>query len=101
MYKHTLVSRKRIEYIAYNYELTSHAKERIKERQATNVTLKESILKSPLSWRCKGDIIKIALNKDEFLIVSDSTETRAHPIVITFVTATEGTVIDEFIRDYL
>ena len=100
MFQHTLVARKRLEFIAYNYVMSSHARERIKERRAVSTTIKESILKSPLAWRCPDGTLKIAFNKTEFIVVEDTTGTHNNPTIITFVSLDNRTVIDEFVGDY-
>lgn len=100
MFQHTLVARKRLEFIAYNYLVSSHARDRLKERRAVYTTLKESILKSPLAWRCPNGTIKIAFNKTEYIVVSDTTGTHNMPTIITFISLDNRTVIDEFVTDY-
>lgn len=100
MFQHTLVARKRLEFIAHNYLVSSHARERLKERRAVHSTIKDSILKSPLAWRLPNGTIKIAFNKTEFIVVSDTTGTNDSPTIITFVSLDKMSVIDEFINDY-
>jgi len=100
VFQHTLVARKRLEFIAYNYLVSSHARERLKERRAVGTTIKDSILKSPLAWRLPDKTIKIAFNKNEYVVVSDTTGTHDMPTIITFISLDNMTVIDEFIQDY-
>ena len=101
--EHTLVSRKRLEFIAYNYEISTHARDRLKERRALSKTIRESILTSPLAWRKQTDhTIKIAFSKNEFIVVEDTTGTRKVPVIITYINLenSDCSVIDKFIEDY-
>ena len=77
-----LLSRKKLEWIAYNYELTSHAKERIKERADTTKTIKEQILNSPMAWLCGENKYAIALNLYELVIITTNDNV---PYVKTFM----------------
>lgn len=94
-----LVSRKKIEWVSYNYELSLHAKDRIKERLNTNKTIRELIINSPLSWGLDKNILIIAFNLYEYIAVSTDT---GKPIVVTFVDLRQHkkgiTVIDLFIQ---
>lgn len=98
--KSILVGRKRLEWIAFNYELSSHAKERIKERSNTRKTIKEAIRVSPLSWICGKDTICIALNLYEYIIVSVADPV---PVVVTFVNTSDkkNTVVDLAFNSYI
>lgn len=99
-----LVARKKIEWIAYTYELTDHAKERIKERKDTDFTIKELILKTPLAWKTPEEYYCIALGLTEFIVLrinsnEDGTQT---PSILTFISTKEKgkTVSDRFIKDH-
>ena len=98
--KSILVGRKRLEWIAFNYELSSHAKDRIKERASTKKTIKEAIRISPLAWICGRDTICIALNLYEYIIVSVSDKI---PVVKTFVNTSDSgnTVVDLAFVSYM
>lgn len=98
-----LLSRKRLEWIAYNYELSLHAKDRIKERSDTIKTMRELILNSPLAWGLSTTKCCIALNLYEYIIVEhiqDNSHTT--PKIITFVNMrnSEYNVIDKFVYSY-
>ena len=98
-FNHILVARKRIEFIAYNYVVSEHAKERLKERSQYR-TLKQCILNSSLAWRAADGYIKIAFSKYEYIIVAMSDNV---PVVVTFVNCKSNgdTVTDRFLKDYL
>lgn len=96
-----LVGRKRLEWIAYNYELTTHAKDRIKERASTSKTIRELILNSPLAWKSKDGLVNIAINLYEYMIVYTG-ENGDKALIITFINTKDSTtnVVDRFIIDY-
>lgn len=98
-FNHILVARKRVEYIAYNYELSEHAKERIKERSQYK-TLTRCILESPLAWREKEGYVKIAFSKYEYIVVATGED---KPLIVTFINCKNSceTVVDRFLKDYL
>lgn len=77
-----LISRKKLEWFAYNYELTQHAKDRIKERADTTKTIREQILNSPMAWVCGENQIAIAFNLYELIII---TTTENVPYIRTFM----------------
>ena len=100
-----LMSRKKLEWIAYNYELSSHARERIKERMDTTKTIKELIFNSPLAWKSANNMYCIAINLFEYLVVAlEQTDTETPiPRIVTFIdtTATGVNVVDKFIFSYV
>ena len=105
MFKH-LVNRKKIEWIAYNYELSSHARERIKERYGEPKTIKEAILNSCLSWYYQDDIIAIAINANDIFYVGikkgcDGKTEKATIITFTWESKNGNNVIDKFCKNYL
>lgn len=105
MFKH-LVNRKKIEWIAYNYELSSHARERIKERYGETRTIKDAILNSCLSWYYQNDIIAIAINANDIFYVGlkkmkGSKEEKATIITFTWESKTGNNVVDKFCKNYL
>ena len=105
MFKH-LVSRKMIEWIAHNYELTSHARERIKERYSETKTIKQAILDSCLSWYYDKDTIAIAVNKDDifYVKIERNTDGKTHSAkIITFTWESKSgcNVVDKFCKNYL
>lgn len=95
-----LVSRKKIEWISYNYELSLHAKDRIKERQDLTKGMGELIRNTPLSWSLSADYLCIALNLYEYIIVAID---KATPTIMTFVNTKDkgDTVIERFIENHL
>ena len=95
-----LVSRKRIEWISYNYELSLHAKDRIKERQDLRKGMGELIRNSPLSWSLCQDVLCIALNLYEYIIVATE---EGKATITTFVNTKDrgDTVIERLIETHL
>lgn len=99
-----LIARKKIEWIAYNYKMTDHAQERIKERKETELTIKELILKTPLAWKTPEDFFCLALGLTEFIVIKikNNEEGTQTPVILTYIsTKQEGkTVVDRFIKDH-
>lgn len=105
MFRH-LVSRKMIEWIAHNYELTSHARERVKERYSETKTIKQAILDSCLSWFYDRDTVAIAVNKDDIFYVklernSDRKVYKSKIITFTWESKNGYNVVDKFCKNYL
>lgn len=98
-----LINRKKIVWIANNYELTSHAKERIKERMDTTRTIKDLILNTPLAWKSGANKYCIGLNLYEYIVVALGNDRTEPAKVITFVNTQESAVniIDKFVYSYL
>ena len=94
-----LVAKKRIEWIAFNYELSSHAKNRIKERMNTTKTIAELIYDSPLFWGLEKDIVCIAFNLYEYIVVETG---KDKAVIKTFIDTRDRdeTVIDRFCQFY-
>ena len=95
-----------IEWIAYNYELTSHARERIKERYGSTKTLKQSILESCLAWFYEDDLVAIAINSDDIIYVklskgSDGKTNKAMIVTYTWKSKHGYSVVDKFCKNYL
>lgn len=104
MVVNNLVARKKIEWIAYTYELTDHAKERIRERKDLDMTIKQLILKTPLAWTTSEGYYCLALGLKEFMVLKireneDGTQT---PVILTYIHITDEnkSVVDRFIKDY-
>lgn len=99
-----LISRKRLVWIANNFELSRHAKNRLKERTDTDRTIDDLILNSPLAWsQCRGKIC-IAFNMYEYIVVSLDREDKEKPAtVLTFVNMEDSgdCVIDMFVNTYM
>lgn len=95
-----LVSRKKVEWISFNYELSLHAKDRIKERQDLSKGMGELIRNSPLAWSLCPNILCIALNLYEFIVVATDKET---PTIMTFINTKDkgDSVIDRFIESHI
>lgn len=105
MFKH-LVNRKKIEWIAYNYKMTSHAQERIKERYVSPKTIRQAMLDSCLAWFQEEDLVAIAINNDDIFYVRLSYDHMGNMEYATLVTYTwkskNGyTVVDKFCKNYL
>jgi hypothetical protein len=102
-----LVGRGKIEWIAYNYQLSNHAEERMLERikKAKKKTLKERILDSQFAWKTYKGCICIALDLYEYIVVNPSVKNNINgwiPLVVTYVdTKDDGkTVVDKFLEHY-
>jgi hypothetical protein len=86
-YINMLVSRKRIEWIACNFKLSSHAEFRFVQRDTmVERDLKSCIRRSPLCWKTIEGTICIAFDLYNYIIVDDRT---GEPIIVTFVNAKE------------
>lgn len=95
-----LISRKKLEWIMNNYELSTHAKDRIKERKETSQTIGELIYNSPLSWICGNQKVCIAFNLYEYIVVATDTD---KPLVLTFVNMSDSkeNVVDMAFNSYI
>ena len=67
-----LVSRKKIEYIAHNLIVTTHAKQRIEERLDKDADIRVMILNSPLWYRNIDGTINIAIDQQTYFVVSEN-----------------------------
>lgn len=96
-----LVGRKKIEWIAYNHKLSSHAEMQMLRRGATSYNLTGAILNSPLSWKLPDNYIAIALNLYEYIVVVDKLGVK-EAIVVTYVSMKDDgyTVIDKMLTEY-
>lgn len=95
-----LVGRKKVEWIAYNHKLSSHAKMQMVRRGAKISNLTPAILNSPLSWKLNDEYIAIALNLFEYIIVGQKEPGEA--TIVTYVNLNgEGySVIDRMLVSY-
>jgi len=101
--KNVLVSRKLVEWVAFNYTISEHAEFRIVQRDyLLDRDFKTSIRKSPLAWKCKKEnTIAIALDLYNYIIVYLDKENNV-PIILTFATTKDKgtTVVEKFFVDY-
>lgn len=101
--KNVLVSRKLVEWIAYNYVVSEHAKFRqVKRDFQLDRDYKSSIRKSPLAWKTKEEnTIAIALDLYNYIIVYLDKEQNV-PYIKTFATTKNKntTVVEKFFVDY-
>lgn len=82
-YINMLVSRKRIEWIALNFKLSTHAQFRLVQRDTlVERNLKLSIRRSPLCWKSIEGTICIAFDLYNYIVVDDRS---GEPIIATFV----------------
>ena len=103
--KNILVGRKKIEWIANTYAMSSHAKTRMIRRDNFNTfELRERILRSPLAWKTSTDCIAIALDLFNYIIVNTTTviDGTTKPLIVTFInTEAHGeNVIDKMLVEY-
>lgn len=109
-YNNILIRRKKIEWIAYNYQLSTHAKVQITKRcyeDLQDEDFKNLILESPLAWKSKDkQCICIALNLFDYIVVNpDTTDEKTgqkYANILTYVSTrnNDQTVIDKFLMDY-
>ena len=101
--KNVLVSRKLVEWVAYNFVVSEHAKFRQVERDVfLDRNFKSSIRKSPLAWKVKEEnTIAIALDLYNYIIVYLDKANNV-PIIKTFATTKNKntTVVEKFFVDY-
>lgn len=98
-----LVSRKKLEWVAYNHKLTAHAEAQMMRRDTSlNFDLRERILNSPLAWKTASGCIAIALDLYNYIVVNADTGDRNPAIVVTFVNVEERgiSVIDKMLMSY-
>lgn len=99
-----LVGRKKVEYVAYTYKLSQHAKAQLLRRDnSTSLDLRERILNSPLAWKVKEGRIAIALSLFEYIVVYvPKREDKKLPTVVTYVDTQKSkvNVIDKMLISY-
>lgn len=104
-YINPLVSRKKIEWIAYHYVLSEHVKVAMIRRDTEQgLDLRTRILNSPLAWKTYEGRIAIALDLYSYIIVDTSTQEEGHqvPVVCTYVNTkdNEVNVVDKMLVTY-
>lgn len=109
-YKNILIRRKKIEWIAYNYQLSTHAKVQMTKRcyeDLQDEDFKNLILESPLAWKSKDkQCICVAINLFDYIVVNpDTTDEKTgqkYANILTYVSTrnNDQTVIDKFLMDY-
>lgn len=89
-----LVSRRRIEWVACNFKLSTHAQFRFVQRDTyMERDLKSCIRRSPLCWKTIEGTICIAFDLYTYIVVDDRT---GEPVIVTFVdTKEKGTNVWE------
>lgn len=99
-----LVGRKKIEHVAFTYELSEHAKAQLLRRDnEISFDLKDRILNSPLAWKVRDGRIAIALTLYEYIIVYVPSKFEGgRPIVVTYVDTQKSgiNVIDKMLISY-
>lgn len=99
-----LVGRKKIEYVAFTYKLSEHAKAQLLRRDdSLSIDLRDRILNSPLAWKVRSGRIAIALSLYEYIVVYVPTrDENKLPTVITYVDTkkSELNVIDKMFISY-
>jgi hypothetical protein len=95
---HILISRKKLEYIAHNLVITTHARKRLQQR-CKNKNLKTLILNSPLWWRNTDGSTNIATDNYHYIVVAEVDKVFK---VITYQGKSINgySVIDKFILAY-
>lgn len=97
-----LVSRKKIEWVAHNVVLSSHAKMQMVRRGMVITNLTDLMLNCPLAWKEGKDYIAVALNLFEYVIVAMPEEQGGTPVVVTYVNlkGQSYSVIDKMLVAY-
>nr|DAH56627.1 MAG TPA: hypothetical protein [Caudoviricetes sp.] len=99
-----LVGRKKIEFVAYTYQLSEHAKVQLLRRGTDlSVDLRDRILNSPLAWKVRDGRIAIALSLYEYIVVYVPRKGLGQsPTIITYVDTTRSgvNVIDKMLISY-
>lgn len=95
-----LVSRKKLEYIAHNINITVHAKERINGRLGEDVDIRTMILNSPFWYRNVDGSINIAIDQKKYFVVAENDG------VYTMITVKEPSkngydIMDKFVIAYM
>lgn len=96
----TFVSRKKIEYIAHNYILTTHAKKRLKQRYGSINDVKAMILNCIFAWANTDGTINIALDYYHYFVVG-CIDGKFKIVTYNGKSKTGYTIIDKFILAYL
>lgn len=98
-----LVGRKKVEWVAYNHKISTHAKMQMVRRSASAASnMTGAILNSPLSWKLNTGYLAIALNLYEYVIVGTSNEAGVEATIVTYVNLRDDgyTVIDKMLVAY-
>lgn len=99
-----LVSRKKLEWVAFNHTLTEHAKLQIMRRGDIEFSsLSKLILKSPLAWKTFNRCIVVALDLYRYLVIGIPEEGVVEPAkVVTFVDLESSgmNVVDKMLVHY-
>lgn len=87
-YINMLVSRKKIEWIAFNFKVSSHAQIRFIQRDTIlERDLKQCIRRSPLCWKRVDGAICIAFDLYNYIVVIEDSD--GNPLIKTFLDARE------------
>lgn len=94
-----LVGRKKVEWIAYNHKISSHAKMQMVRRGAEH-NLVGAILNGPLAWKLPDNYIAIAINLFEYVVVATSPDEAATIVTYINLQDDEYSVIDKMLVAY-
>lgn len=96
-----LVGRKKVEWVAYNHNISKHAKMQMVRRGLLNYNLTAAILNTPLTWKLAKGYIAIALNLYEYVVVAIP-ETATPATIVTYVNLSDAgySVIDKMLITY-
>lgn len=97
-----LVSRKKVEWVAHNFEISNHAKMQMVRRGLLNTNIASLILNSPLFWKEGKAYIAIAFNLFEYIIVAVPEMNSGKPVIVTYVSLKDQgySVIDKMLIAY-
>ena len=95
-----LVGRKKVEWVAYNHKISTHAKMQMVRRGAKISNLTPAILNSPLAWKLTDEYIAIALNLFEYLVVGQNDAKEATIVTYVNLNGDDYSVIDKMLISY-
>lgn len=97
-----LISRKKVEWIAYNHKISAHAKMQMVRRASSYANMTTLILNSPLSWKVSADYVAIALDLVAYIIVGLPTDKGTEATIVTYINLIDEpyNVIDKFLVQY-
>ena len=103
-FANVLVSRKKVEWVAYKHGLSEHAKIQLVRRGVgSSLDLKGSILNSPLAWKTHNGCIAIALDLYKYAVVSCPEMGKGKPPIMVTIIDLEPSgcnVVDKMMINY-
>lgn len=98
--KLTVLSRKKIEYIAHNYEFSKHSFNRLRQR-CGNFDVRKMILNALFAYVNTDGYINIAVDLNHFFIVKELKNNKYKIITFQEKSMNGYTTVDKFVFAYL